>query len=294
VVDTPSPISNNSRSAGTSIAGLPVRPQTVRPLKSYLHQIFRTLQELRTVLKALVAELISCTSITISAIKQDPKFKSIRIPEQAVFHLEQASLWIRIQNTEAGHRLVLAALKRATLELHGFLLWHRDQSVVSRGTRASDAFTKHYRTRGVFVNNIRDYELFNRFRVAVFVEIDLHHIRLPSQARRVDLSPIPIDRNVLFPQGYTGGHHCHLYFYPPIIHDPLFFELAARGYHARSDVYHPNRDINKILENMRKDTCEPGFLVPHFDSHRLSASGCPKHFLPVCEGAIQPPFAARS
>jgi hypothetical protein len=193
----------------------------------------------------------------IPVVEADVGCLPVRIPEQAVFRLEQAYFWSHLHNSEAGHHLVLAGLKRATLELHGFILWHHERlrSTNSNATLPSYTFMKDYPTRGLYVNTVADYERFCRSSVAVFMDIDLDQVKFPSHAQRVDLSPIPVERNVLFPDGYSGGHHCYLYFYPPIIEDSVRFELAARGYHSRSDVYCSNRDIDKLFENISKDSC---------------------------------------
>ena len=276
VIDSPSPHTSVPLSARHNVTGLPAKPNVVRPQKSQLHQLFRTSPELRTIVKEKVAELIVRVAPIVSAVKDDASCLSVRIPEQAVFRLEQAYLWNRLHNSEAGHRLVLAGLKRATLELHAFILWHRDQSIFtnSNGQPPSDAFTKDYRTRGIYVNTVTDYDRFGRFGVAVLLDVDLHQVTLPSHAQHVDLSPIPVERNVLFPEGYAGGHHCYLHFYPPIIEDSRRFELAARGYQSRSDVYHSNRAIDKLFDNMSKDFCEYTFRYRIQIVNCHSGSGC--------------------
>ena len=255
VTDLPSLLSTRY-STGHDIAGLPPRPQVAQPSKIQLHQLFRTSHELREIVKEKVAELIANVSPVISAVKNDRNCLDVRIPEQALFRLEQAYLWNRLRNSEAGHRLVLAGLKRAVLELHAFILWYHDQSIVTTEKYQLDAFTKSYRTRGVYVNNVPEYDHLRRFGIAVFLEVNLKEVRLPPQARHVELTPIPIERNALFPEGYSGGHHCYLFFYPPIIQDSVLFERAARGYHSRSDIYRANRSLEKIFENIRRDTCE--------------------------------------
>ena len=263
VTDIPSTRVSVPRSSGHNITELPAKPDITRPSKSRPHQLFRTSSDFRNIVREKVTELTACVAPIISTVEADVGRLSIRIPEQAVFRLEQASLWSRLHNSEAGHRLVLAGLKRAALELHGFILWHHDQSKSnnSNATPQSHSFAKGYSTRGLYVNTIPDYDRFSRFGIAVFMVIDLDQVEFPSDAQHVDLSPIPVERNRLFPDGYSGGHHCYLYFYPPIIEDSVHFELAARGYHSRSDVYSSNRDIEKLFENISKDSCEHLFHI---------------------------------
>jgi hypothetical protein len=120
--------------------------------------------------KTKVSELISEVSAAITKSKGDSRFNHIRYPEQALFRLEQAYLWTRLHNTTSGHQLVLAGLKRAALELHGFLLWHRYYSTMpcSLDQCGREPSWKGYQTCGVYVENISDYNSFGRLGVAVF------------------------------------------------------------------------------------------------------------------------------
>ena len=242
------------------VAGLPNKPRVLRPTRVHLHTLHVASSSMCAIAKAKVYELIAEVSAVIAKSKGDSRFDRIRYPEQALFRLEQAYLWTRLNNTTSGHQLILIGLKRAVLELHGFLLWHKYYSTMtfSPGQRRTEPSRKSYPMRGVYVDNIADYNSFGRLGVAVFHEVSLQKADIPFHAREVDLAPIPIERNLLFPEGYSGGHHCYVYFYPPIVHEDVPYELAARGYWSRSDVYRPNKEIDKSFENMRRDQSKFG------------------------------------
>jgi hypothetical protein len=249
VVGDPLSPSNDvvGRLASHNIPGLPTKPQACQLSKPRLHQLFRTSSSMRTVIKTKVNELMTQVSTVFSSVRADGAFDAIRIPEQALFRLEQAYLWNRLHNSEAGHRLVLAGLKRAAMELHAFLLW-RDH--------VQGRFHKSYGRRGVYVNSLTEFDHLRTSGVPVYLHVQAVAIVNLPRIRHVILTPIPIHSNLLFPEGYVGGHHSDIYFYPPLVHDSQYFELTARGYHSRSDEYRANRDINKIFDNMRKDSRE--------------------------------------
>ena len=217
--------------------------------------------------KTKVYKLIAKVSTVIAKSKGDSCFDCIHYPEQALFRLEQAYLWTCLNDTTSSHQLVLIRLKRAALELHGFLLWHKYYSTMtfSPDQCRREPSRKSYPMRGVYVDNIADYNSFGRLSVPVFHEVSLLKADILFHAREVDLAPIPIERNILFPKGYSGGHHCYVYFYPPIsiVHEDIPYELAARGYWSRSDVYRPNKEIDKSFENMRCDESKFGQPLSH-------------------------------
>jgi hypothetical protein len=249
VVGDPALPSNEAvgRVALHGLPGLPTKPQDCQISKPRRHQLFRTSSSMRTLIKTKVTELMAQVSTVFSSVRANGAFDAIRIPEQALFRLEQAYLWNRLHNSEPGHRLVLAGLKRSVMELHAFILW-RDH--------VQGRFRKTYRRRGVYVNSMAEFDHLRTSGVPVFLHVQAVAILNPPRIRHVNLTPIPIHFNLLFPEGYVGGHHSDIYFYPPLVQDSQYFELAARGYHSRSDEYRANRDINKIFDNMCKDSRE--------------------------------------
>jgi hypothetical protein len=251
---TPDALSTSSATdtAHATIPGLPSKPNANQPTKSTLHHLYRIPDLMCNLLKLKVRALLLFVRTIALSIKRDPDFRLIRIPEQAMFHLEQAYLWLRLENTMAGHRLALAGLRRAILELHGFILWYKDEPT-NVENRDWNLLKKSYPSRGVYVDCLVDYNLIGRFGVPVLFEVDLTQVSIPESAQQVPFTPIPMDRNPMFPQGYASGQHTFLYFYPPEVKDHAVYELASRGYCSRIDNYKPNRDINKIFENLRKD-----------------------------------------
>jgi hypothetical protein len=235
------------RLASHGIPGLPTKPQACQISKYRRHQLFRTSSSMRTVIKTKVTELMAQVSAVFSSVRADGAFDAIRIPEQALFRLEQAYLWNRLHNSEAGHRLVLAGLKRSVMELHAFLLW-RDH--------VQGRFHKTYRRHGVYASLITEFNRLRTSRVPVYLHVQAAAIVNPPRIRHINLMPIPIHFDLLFPHDYIGGHHSDISFYPPVVDNSQYFELAARGYHSRSDEYRANRDINKIFDNMRRDSRE--------------------------------------
>ena len=109
------------------IAGLPLKPLYVNHLKVD-HSLVNTSDDMRAVIKERVAALTAEVERIIDDLKDDNSYHSIRMPTQALFHLQQAYYWNLLPGTvsRVGHTLVLAGLKRAVYELHGFLLWMKD------------------------------------------------------------------------------------------------------------------------------------------------------------------------
>jgi hypothetical protein len=245
------PLSPSNKAVGPvashGIPCLPIKPQACQISKSRRHQLFRTSSSMRTLIKTKVTELMAQVSTVFSSVRANGAFDAIRIPEQALFRLEQAYLWNRLHNSEPGHRLVLAGLKRSVMELHAFLLW-RDHVEGKPHTT--------FRRRGVYVNSMTEFDDLRTSGVPVYLHVQAVAILNPPRIRHVNLTPIPIHSSLLFPEGYVGGHHAGIDFYPPFAQDSQYFELAARGYHSRSDEYRANRDIDKMFDNMRKDLRE--------------------------------------
>jgi len=79
---------------------------------------------MRAVVKEKVFVLIADVRQAIDELEKCPASHCTHLPEQALFCLQQAYYWNILPRTvtAAGHLLVLAGLKRAVLELHGFLL----------------------------------------------------------------------------------------------------------------------------------------------------------------------------
>ena len=238
-------------------AGLPPKPQYVDSQKVD-HSLVNTSDDMRAVIKERVSALTAEVRQVIEDIKDNDSYRSIRMPTQALFHLQQAYYWNILPGTvtRIGHTLVLAGLKRAVFKLHGFLLWIRDHNHPIE-TQLSQPFRrKPYTTRGVFVDNAKDYHAVGQYGVAVYMEVDTDHISLPSAAREISASTIPIHRQPLLPIGYSGGHHVYIIFYPPTVAQASLFELAARGYVSRLDQYEPNREVERIVNVMVRDARE--------------------------------------
>jgi hypothetical protein len=237
-----------------TIANLPPKPQVVTPNKAHL-SFFNTSDDMRAIVKEQVFALISEVRRVIDNLHQNPDFHFIRMPEEALFRLKQAYYWNLLPDTvtNIGHTLILAGLKRAVYELHGFLLWRKDDAIRVEPLPHQGYFAKLYGTRGVIVDNYRDYNAVGRFGVAVYMEANLDDITLQPTVNEVELSPIPIHRQLLEPLGSRSGHHTYIYFYPPIAEHFAFYELAARGYVSRLDVYEPNRDVDRVHDKMVQD-----------------------------------------
>jgi len=245
------------------IVGLPSKPQYVNPQKID-HSLASTSNEMRAVIREGVSALMADVQGAIDNIKDNDRYRSIRMPTQALFHLQQAYYWNILPGTvtKIGHTLVLAGLKRAVCELHGFLLWIKDRDMPVKTQMLPRFCGKPYSTRGVYVDNIKDYHAIGQYGVAVYMEVDLKHMSLPPTARKISASPIPNHRQLLMPLSYSGGHHAYIIFYPPTVEHHSLFELAGRGYVSRLDQYEPNRQVEKIVDLMVRDTSE---LACHFD-----------------------------
>jgi hypothetical protein len=237
------------------IPGLPSRPQALQPSKVDLSFV-STSDEMRSLVKEQVFALRSAVQKAISVLEEYAALSYVRIPQQALFRLEQAYYWNLLPGTvtESGHILILSGIKRATYELHGFLLWLRDITASMESPDSLEDFSKPYKTRGVFVDNAIDYNTISRYGVAVYMEVSSMSITPHRSTREVPLSPIPITRQLLVPHGLRASHHTYIYFYPPLVERLELFELAARGYASRLDHYEPNKDIDKLHAKMVNDT----------------------------------------
>jgi hypothetical protein len=140
------------------IAGLPPKPQHVNPNKTE-HSLVSTSDEMRAVIREGVSALTADVERAIDNIKDNNHYRSIRMPTQALFHLQQAHYWNILPGTvtKIGHTLVLAGLKRAVYELHGFLLWIRDRDIPIETQPLQRFRAKLYSMRGVYVENTNDY-----------------------------------------------------------------------------------------------------------------------------------------
>jgi hypothetical protein len=255
-----------------TFAGLPSRPLDLDPGKVGLSFV-STSEAMRAIVKEKVFALISAVRQATNDANNNPDLKSIRMPEQAIFRLQQAYYWNLLPGTVTtiGHVLVLAALKRAAYELHGFLLWLKDNTLTDLSPQKGQ-FKKPYKTRGVIVKNARDYHALSRMGVSVYMEADLNIFTLPRSAKETQLSPIPVHRQLLVPYGSRAGHHTFLYFYPPIVEDFALFELAARGYASRLDNYEPNKGIDRLHAQLHKDTGGSLLLRVRVDSYNIVSS----------------------
>ena len=243
-------------------AGLPPKPQYINPQKTD-HSLVSTSHEMQAIIREGVSALTADVKRAIDNIKDNDRYHSIRMPTQALFHLQQARYWNLLPGTvtKIGHTLVLAGLKRAVYELHGFLLWIRDRDIPVETQPLQRFRGKSYSTRGVYVDNTNDYNAIGQHGVAVYMEVDLKHVSLPPTAREVSASPIPNHWQPLLPLGYSGGHHTYIIFYPPTVEHHSLFELAGWGYVSRLDSYEPNRQVNKIVDIMVRDTSELAFSM---------------------------------
>ena len=205
---------------------------------------------MRRVVKTQVDTLSERVGQVVADLGSDPSHR-IRLPEQALFHLKQAYYWNLLPgtNTECGHHLILAGMKRAAMELHGFILWHRDyKASLNQARPIVRKYQKWYRSRGAVVSDEEDYAYLARRDIPAWMTIDAHTWKPNPSARAVCTTPIPIHRDPMFPPGYKGGHHTAILFYPPEAEDP--FELSARGYAGRRDVYELHTEIARIHDKM--------------------------------------------
>ena len=260
---TPSFTSTQSTTPATSGASRSIPRLPPKPLAPDAGKVEYSLvspsETMRAVVKQQVFNLISEVKSAIDVASTNRDFASIRMPEEAIFRLQQSYYWNSLPGTvtTAGHFLILASLKRSVLELHGFLLWLKDVDTPSRNPESQkDNSRKAYATRGVIVNDVKNYLTIGRFGIAVYMKVDLSVVVLSPSARAVDLSPIPLRHQLLVPPGSRKGHLTYIYFYPPIVENFEIYELAARGYASRLDQYQPNADIEKLHAQMSKDASE--------------------------------------
>jgi len=110
-------------------SSLPSKPTGARATsKTQLLDFCSASDAMTRVVKTQVDDLITRVRPLITQLDDDPNTRFVRPPEQALFYLQQARYWNSLPgtNTERGHRLILSGMKRAVMELHGFILWHRD------------------------------------------------------------------------------------------------------------------------------------------------------------------------
>ena len=208
------------------------------------------------IVKTQVDNLIDRVRVLITQARNDLDTRSVRLPEQALFYLKQARYWNSLPgtNTECGHRLILAGMKRAAMELHGFILWRHDQQLlVDEGLTSAQKHRTLFRARGALVDNEDDYAFLAKRGIPVWMKIPANAFEPPPSARLVSFTTIPIHRDPMFPPGHKSGHHTALFFYPPIVDDTSSFELAARGYAGRLDIYQPNAQIADVHQRMHSD-----------------------------------------
>ena len=210
---------------------------------------------MRRIIKTQVDSLSNRVRSLIVELEKDASH-SIRPPTQALFHLQQAYYWNLLPgtNTECGHYLILAGMKRAVMELHGFILWYHDyRHTLDHARPIIRRYQKWFRTRGALVANEADYAYLGKHDIPAWATISADEFKPSSSARAVPLLTIPTHREPMFPAAYKGGHHTVLFFYPPEVDEDSSFELSARGYAARRDTYHFNNDIAKVHEKMRNE-----------------------------------------
>jgi hypothetical protein len=250
-----STVSPSSPQGRANVPHLPPKPQAIDTGRVELSFV-NTSDAMRAIVKQQVLSLTSTVKRAIDAVSNNSQLASIRMPEQAIFRLQQSYYWNLLPGTvtAAGHHLILSSMKRSVLELHGFLLWLSDSGVLDRDVLSHESSSLWpFRTRGVIVNDASDYRTIGRAGVSVYMEADLSAVELPSSARQIELSPIPLHRQLLTPHGSRKGHHTYIYFYPPIVENPGIYELAARGYASRLDEYQPNAEIDRLHTQMHKD-----------------------------------------
>jgi hypothetical protein len=174
---TNDPSTSPHQSGLPPIAGLPSKPQYVNPQKTD-HSLVSTSNEMRAVIREGVSALMADVQCVIDNIKDNDRYRSIRMPTQALFHLQQAYYWNILPGTvtKIGHTLVLAGLKRAVYELHGFLLWIKDRDMPVETQLLQRFRGKPYSTRGVYVDNANDYHAIGQYGVAVYMEVDLKNM----------------------------------------------------------------------------------------------------------------------
>jgi hypothetical protein len=182
---------------------------------------------------------------------------SIRLPVQALFNLKQAYYWNLLPgtNTECGHRLILAGMKRAAMELHGFILWYKDYQTPLSENPIPRKYPTWFRCRGALVTNEDDYAYLGERGIPAWMKIAFNRFDPLPSARAVSITTIPTSRDLMFPPSYKGGHHTAILFYPPEAEDASLFELSARGYAGRRDVYQFHSGIARVHEKMRNEQC---------------------------------------
>ena len=173
LISTTEPSTTSHQLGSQSITGLPPKPQHVNSQKVD-HSLVSTSEDLRAVIKERVSALTADVQRVIDNLKDDDSYHSICMPMQALFHLQQAYYWNLLPGTvtRIGHTLVLTGLKRAVYELHGFLLWIRDCTSPIETQPMQPFSRKPYTTRGVYVDNAKDYYAVAQYGVAVYMEVD--------------------------------------------------------------------------------------------------------------------------
>jgi hypothetical protein len=168
------------------------------------------------IVKTQADNLINRVRQLLTQLDNDHNNRSVRPPEQALFYLQQACYWNSLPgtNTERAHRLILAGMKRAAMELHGFLLWHRDHRLSLDKRPMVWKHQKWFQARGAFVDNEDDYAFLAQRDVPVWMNIAVDAFWLPHSARPVSLTTIPIHCELMFPRSHHGGHHTAIFFYP--------------------------------------------------------------------------------
>jgi hypothetical protein len=131
-------------------SSLPTKPGTVTGgVKKPALDFCSASDAMRRVVKTQVDTLSERVGEVIAELGSDLSHR-VRLPEQALFHLKQAYYWNSLPgtNTECGHRLILAGMKRAAMELHGFILWYRDyKASLNQARPVVRKYQKWYRWR---------------------------------------------------------------------------------------------------------------------------------------------------
>jgi hypothetical protein len=231
---------------------LPMRPGTANTTRPRLNFCSAS-EPMKLVISTQLEKLSRPAIRALAEIRDD----SVRLPIQALYHLKQSYYWNLLPgtNTTAGHHLILAGMKRAVMELHGFILWYQDYK---RGLDPwprpiAREFQKSFRCRGALVENQDDCDYLEKRDIPVWMKIDTEKFQPHHSARAVSLTPIPIHRQPMFPANYKGGHHAALFFYPPDPEDGCSFELSARGYSGRRDIYQIDAEIARVHEKIHHE-----------------------------------------
>ncbi|KAJ7143486.1 hypothetical protein C8R43DRAFT_1130571 [Mycena crocata] len=188
---------------------------------------------------------------------------NVRPPVIALVRAHNAAFSMRFPHLTYRDLLeYLAGLQRSVAELQAYTMWY---DRIQYGDVAASTRSFELGLRGSVATSLADYNYLHRLGVPVWMEVPFSETIASQTLKETEVKllrverrswdDMPVEECLRDTRKGKLVHNKPLEYYPPAVEDPALYELAARGYAPRVDIYRGDyrsaKDVLSMVQNIK-------------------------------------------